>query len=217
MISLYSGTPGGGKSLHVAEKIKYLNMRRVPILTNVQINTKYLKYPDLFFYIDLYDFSPSFLVSWWVQNKEIYNISREGDVLIIIDECQRIFNSRDYNVSGRRAWLDFFSIHRHFCYNIILVAQWDNMIDKQIRALIEMEVKHRRMWTMGKFGKICEIIAMRKLFIVVECYYNLHIKTGSYITIGRRSLYKLYDTHSVFTQDLPKNLKKELDSKNIVL
>lgn len=215
MIQLYSGTPGSGKSLHTADKIRCLNMRGIPVITNIQINTKYLKKPDLYFYVDLYDITPAFLVGWYVSHKEKFNIKHEGDIFVFIDECQRIFNSRDYNVSGRRAWLDFFSIHRHFYYNIILIAQWDNMIDKQIRALIEIEVKHRRMWFMGKFGKICEILAMRKLFLVIECYYTLHVKLSMYLTIGRKKIYRLYDTHAVFKQDLPKNLKKQLEENNI--
>ena len=37
----------------------------------------------------------------------------------------------------------FFSQHRKLGYRVILVAQFSEMIDKQIRALIEYEYIHR--------------------------------------------------------------------------
>lgn len=209
-IYLYSGTPGSGKSLHISERIQALNARRVPIICNLQINLKYLKYPELYIWCDLYDLSPSFLIHEFIEFKKCGAIKHEGDIYLILDEAQRKFNCRDYRDSERRAWLDFFSIHRHFLFNVILSCQWDSMLDKQIRCLIELEVKHRRFWSLGLIGKICEIILMRKIFFRIENYYGLHQVISRDVSFGGKRLYRLYNTHEIIVQDLPRNLIEDL-------
>lgn len=214
-IYLYSGTPGSGKSLHISERIQALNRLRVPIICNLQINLQYLKYPELYIYVDLYDLTPSFLIHEYIEYKKAGLIRKEGDIYLILDEAQRKFNCREYNNPDRRAWLDFFSIHRHFLFSCILCCQWDSMLDKQIRCLIEQEVKHRRFWSLGWIGKICEILAMRKLFFRIESYYGLHQVTGKEISLGGKRLYRLYNTHEIIIQDLPKKLLEDLEENCI--
>jgi hypothetical protein len=73
----------------------------------------------------------------------------EGQCLVIIDEAHRILNSRSFfgrdQGDTRMKLLRFLSEHRHYGYDVILVAQSDIMIDKQARPLIELEVKHMRL------------------------------------------------------------------------
>jgi hypothetical protein len=72
---------------------------------------------------------------------------RESECLLIVDEAHRLLNvregwgSRDV-LQRRKGLLQFFSEHRHFGFDVILIAQADMMVDKQARFLIEHEVKH---------------------------------------------------------------------------
>ena len=59
--------------------------------------------------------------------------------MVIIDECQIIFNCRDFGRKDRGAWVTLFSQHRKLGFNFILITQNDRMLDKQIRALVETE------------------------------------------------------------------------------
>ena len=54
----------------------------------------------------------------------------------LIGEAQILFNSRDWgsNSNKRMAWIKFFSQHRKYGYNFIMIAQFDKMIDRQIEV-----------------------------------------------------------------------------------
>ena len=67
----------------------------------------------------------------------------EGQFLLVIDECQIMFNSREWNVKNRTEWCIFFQEHRKYGYNIILITQFNRLVDRQIRSLVEFEIVHR--------------------------------------------------------------------------
>ena len=74
-----------------------------------------------------------------------HKIGKEGQTLVVIDECQIIFNCRDFGRKDRNAWVTFFAQHRKLGFNVILITQSDRMLDRQIRSLVEEEVKHRKL------------------------------------------------------------------------
>ena len=53
--------------------------------------------------------------------------------LLILDECQELYNSRSWNRKDRLAWCAFYRLHRKLGYDVILISQDDKCIDKQIR------------------------------------------------------------------------------------
>lgn len=223
MIKLYSGTPGSGKSLHIADKIYCLNARRIPIISTMRIDAKKLKHPELFYYYDIFDLTPSILIdfanSW--NDSHRYSGFKEGYIICIIDEAQLLFNTRDFNVAGRKEWLQFFTMHRHYGYNFILATQWDRMLDKQLRALLEFEVVHRKLKNCGKLGFFVSYFLQlvgfgRTPFIAIEKYYPLKEKTGSYLFFGKKRLYKLYNTHEILKTDYNYNtMRKNIQQTNI--
>ena len=78
-------------------------------------------------------------------------LERSGSCLLIVDEAGILFNSRDWMVRAEEAEKvdKFFSQSRKFGYDVILVAQSDRMIDRQIRDLAEYLVRHfnmRKYW-----------------------------------------------------------------------
>ena len=91
-------------------------------------------------------------------NEEMHLPRREHQTLVVIDEAGTIFNSRDWNTKGRMDWLKFFALHRHFGFDFILITQQDNMIDKQIRGLIEFQVVHRKCMSAGIVGPILALL-----------------------------------------------------------
>ena len=199
MIYLYSGTPGSGKSLHTARVIFYALKSGFPVIANFSINLERIKHRRSEFILkDNSDITPDFLIDFsrkFFQGKRV----KEGKLILIIDECQLMFNAREWNIKGRADWLSFFTQHRKYGYDIILVAQFDRMVDRQIRSLIEYEFIHRKISNFGLKGKILSLCAGGNLFISVKVWYPMKEKVGSEFFKARKRYYSLYDTFNSFS------------------
>ena len=202
MIDLYSGTPGSGKSLHLASYIYFALRRGEPVVSNVQINTSCVKKHCVFNYIDTFSLDPAALIdfsrSYWDGNTV-----KEDKILLVIDECQLIFNAREWSKAGRSDWLAFFTQHRKYGYHVILVAQFDHMIDKQIRSLIEYEYIHRKVSNYGVKGKFLSLFMGGHVFVSVKVWYPMSEKVSSEFFHARKKFFKLYDTFAVFDEVKP--------------
>lgn len=197
MIYLYTGTPGSGKSLDTARMIKGQLALKHPVICNFPINKKCVKHPELFEYRDNDALTPDYLMQY---AKEYFKDGRvkEGAINLVIDECQMLFNSRDWSKPNRAEWNKFFQIHRHFGYDIILVTQFDSMIDKQVRSLVEYEVKHRKVSNYGWRGWLLQLFFLAPtLFVKVKVWYPMKERVGSEFYRGNKNLYKLYDTFAL--------------------
>lgn len=200
MISFYSGTPGSGKSLHVAERLYWWVRSGMPCICNFNINLSNIKgkKEKRFYYKNNQEITPQYLIDFARSYIEENGTVKEGSILLVIDECQLLFNSRDWGKSGRAEWLSFFTMHRHLGYDIILVAQFDRMIDRQIRCLIEYEYIHRKVSNFGWKGKIMSLFAFGQLFVYVKTWYPLKEKVGSDFYRAKKIYYSLYDTYVMF-------------------
>lgn len=220
MIYLYTGTPGSGKSYHAAEVINRALRRGMPILANFEINYNPKRHKGDFVYIPTLDLSPDYFKDYAVSH---FKAHKEGQGLIIIDEAQIPFNSRDGLNRSRMKWIEFFSTHRHYGYDIILITQMDRMIDRQVRGLVEIEFKHRKLTNYGAKG-LFMIIVFRKVFVAVKYWYPIQEKIESEFFNCHKRVYTLYDTFKHFdkpqeesTEDMKSriaafNNRKELTS-----
>lgn len=202
MISLYSGTPGSGKSLHLACIIS--NRLRVgrPVIGNFPLACEKLKGRKLGEYleVDNMELTVDLLVRCSQGLQELLGRRlKEGEILLVIDESQILFNSRDYGRKGRAEWLSFFTQHRKLGYEVILVAQFDRMLDRQIRALIEYEYRHRKVSNYGVVGFLMSAVFLGNLFVSVKIWYPMKEKVGSEFFIAKKKYYSLYDTFSLFS------------------
>lgn len=196
MITLYSGTPGSGKSLHCARTIINWSRLGQPVIGNFPVNLRRYKRAR-YTYLPNEKITPDFLTRFsreYFGNKRI----KEGSILLVIDECQLLFNAREWQKTGRAEWLSFFTLHRHLGYDIILIAQFDRMIDKQIRSLIEYEYIHRKMSNFGWQGYVLSLFFGGKTFIAVKRWYPLHERLGSELFHARKRLYSIYDSYATF-------------------
>lgn len=206
MIYLYSGTPGSGKSLHQAEEIYYILRAGKPVLANFEVNTDVIKTRHLgeFYYISNEILSPELLIKY----SQIYfrdHKFKEGQIRLFLDECQILFNAREWSKKGRKEWLSFFSQHRKYGYDIYLVAQFDRMIDRQIRSLIEYEVIHRKVKNFGRWGTFFNLVAGGNLFVAVTMWYPMHEKLSSMWYKGNKKYFELYNTYKTFDNEEVEN------------
>lgn len=199
MVFLYSGTPGSGKSLHQAKDLyDYLKWNKNHlVVANYKLNLdKIRKAKGSFIYLDNEQITPQKLVEI-AQNHFKAHPFYEGAIRVYIDECQLIFNAREWNIKGRSEWLSFFTQHRKLGYDIYLIAQFDRMIDRQIRSLIEYEYIHRKVGNMGKGGAIFNLLAGGGLFVSVKMWYPLHERVGAEWFKYRKKYGQIYDTYTM--------------------
>lgn len=200
MISLYSGTPGSGKSLHLASIIRSrLSHSWGYVIGNFEINKKFVKNPDAYVYLENSELLPTTIANlarnyWSSRGVPI----REGRILLVIDECQILFNSRNWMKTSRSGWIEFFTQHRKYGIDVILVAQYDQMVDKQIRALIEYQYIHRKVSNFGFVGKLMSLFFFGRLHVCVLVWYPIKERISSEFFVARRSLFRLYDTFKVW-------------------
>lgn len=202
MIWFYSGTNGSGKSLHVARDI-YTRLRRRghnKVICTFDVNVKAVKRcRGEVLQVPIYKLSPRMLTQYALKHHRLSGRPDqvEGQTLVVIDEAQRIFNPRDYDKNDRRAWLDWLPEHRKYGFNIILISPYDKMIDKQIRALFEYEVKHRKANNYGFIGFLLSVFHL-PVFFAVTYWYGLRARCGSEAFLCLRRYTRIYDTFQRF-------------------
>ena len=196
MIVLYTGTPGSGKSLDVARQMEAKLLMGHTVIGNMFINQDVLKNrKGKYIFVDTYKLNPKDLAEY---AKRYHKKGVEGQTYLIIDECQTIFNSRDWQKPSMRAWNEFFQTHRHLGYHVYLITQFDRLIDRQLRALVEYNRIHRKVSNAGVKGWIFNLLAGGKLFVCAEEWYRMHMATGSYFFKFKKKYSKFYDSYAAF-------------------
>ena len=217
MITLYSGTPGSGKSFHAAKDIYSRFHRGGGLICNFPV-----KVPDginpksefRFSYWDNSEFSPQRLTAYALKH---HQMGVEGQTLVVLDEAQVIFNCREYGAKDRKDWIKFFTQHRKLGFNILLISQWDRMLDRQIRVLIENEVKHRKLNNYGFGGGLLQLLTGGSTwFIAIEYWYG-----GNKLLLSRnvfrynKKIASIYDSYRMFDDSDGKNALLALDTAGI--
>lgn len=195
MIYLYSGTPGSGKSYHAVLDIyhrltKKKGFKRVIANFGFSLNDGKTMKDSGFFYMDNSDITPSALIKF---ARQFHKIGLEGQTLIVLDEAQILFNSRSWQSDNglRMEWIKFFSQHRKLGFNIIMIAQFDRMIDRQIRCLVEYEVAHMKV---NNYFRIIPVT----VFLAVTRWYGQKMKLYHETMLYRKKIGNMYDTFMMF-------------------
>ena len=218
MITLYSGTPGSGKSLHAAEvTYNWLVYSKQNVIANFPVNRQLLSYNRLerfkakhikaykptkrktgrFFY-----FSDDVMT---VENlrkyaKKFHKPNKEKQTLLIFDECSSddLFNNRSWNNKNRNEWISFFRQHRKLGFEVIFITQSDKLIDRAMRSFVEYEIKHRKANNYKLLGKLLGIFSGGALFFAIEYWYGVKEKIGTTMFRYKKEVGHFYDTYKVF-------------------
>lgn len=195
-IMLYSGTPGSYKSYHAVKySIDWLK-RGGNVITNFPLiyQKRVKKIKGVYEQIDNMTLTIDYLVNFAIEH---HKKGVKAQTLLVIDEASIKFNSREFSNKDRLDWIKFFANHRHFNFDVILIAQQDRMIDRQIRSLIETEYKHRALKSYGFLGFMCNLF-FRGCFMVVEYWYPVRTRVGSSFGVFRKKIADCYDTMGLF-------------------
>lgn len=180
MISLWSGTPGSGKSLHCAHEIKDDLRFNKNVISTCYIDTTYCfmsKIQELIFnlskgkihlynederqknfhYIPIEEITPAYLYDFAAK---YHKFGKEHQTTLVLDECVAIFSPTVLadNIQRWNEWDEFFRKHRHLGYNVIIIPQSKRLISRKVIEYCEFEVKHYNRKNHGNFGFILSLL-----------------------------------------------------------
>lgn len=198
-IYLYTGTPGSGKSFHMAKGIYLRSQYGHFSICNFEVNTDNIKkYKGGYVYFPNSELTPRALIQFALQHRGRRARFKEGQFVLYIDEAGIFFNSRDWNSPMRKEWLEFFAQHRKYGYTIVLAAQFDRQIDRQIRECVEYEMIHRKINNFGKFGKVAGIFFGGTVFICIQVWRQVRQKISTEWIRYNKRVASIYDTFKIF-------------------
>jgi zona occludens toxin len=214
MISIYSGSVGSGKSFHGTHiGLEWLNNRHVianfPILPPKKLRSKMAKkrWADQ---EQRWHFNDEITIQYLIAKSLEHGwIGKESQCLLLIDEAGIIFNSRDWQSAGkqREHWIKFLSQSRKFGYDVIFIAQSDRMIDKQIRGLVEYDVKHLKL-NHSFFLSWLSLLKV-SLFLYNYKWYQTKLKGNMRVALFQKKIAERYDTMRTFNlEELAEQVEK---------
>lgn len=89
MIYCYTGTPGTGKSAHLARVLRFQLDRRNPrpVIANFPINEDIVRHPECFTYVPNHELNPALLTGLADEYWQTHDFKEEY-LTLAIDECQ---------------------------------------------------------------------------------------------------------------------------------
>ncbi len=148
------------------------------------------------------EISPAFLFDYAFKN---HKRGKESQSILIIDEAQMVLGptvmklKSQENKTYRVDWLDFLTQHRHLGFDVIIISQFDRLIDPQVRCLFEYNYVHRKVNNFG-VGWILSIFKI-SLFIQIKMWYGVRQKMGSEFYTYRKYFSKVYDSYSRWNKE----------------
>jgi zona occludens toxin (predicted ATPase) len=154
MIIGFTGTPGSGKSYDAVRKIlDNLSMGRV-VFTNIdgmdtpeclEMIKNVCDLSDLALFKQLIFLQPDQLEDFW-------NHVSPGS-LVVLDEVQKIFSSREWQTEKNKKFGFWCSTHRHHGFDLVLITQDAARIDSAVRSLFEWCYIYRKVNFFGALVK----------------------------------------------------------------
>lgn len=237
MIYFYTGTPGSGKSLHMASEIHDAIWEGKNVIANFEINEDYFKNakhperlgkfiyvnnrdwmtnafttrvtvdpvdggrlkgvvpPGRYSYLDgLYSFALNF------HKRKSDGNFKEHQTLLVLDECQELFNNRMWAKNDRQDWIAFFREHRKYGYDVYLISQDDKVVDKNIRNILQFKVEHRSVKNYKFAGRLLAFLQGGELFVWILSNYQIRgqdARIHSEFFTGKK-FYNFYNSYQTF-------------------
>lgn len=196
-ITLFTGSPGSGKSLDCTEKIINSLENGINVISNYNISISNIKKTRGKLYVKTdEEITVNYLIEFARKN---HTKGKENQTLIVLDEAQLKFNSRAWQDKSRVAWNKFFTVHRHLGYEIILATQKDTFLDSQLRGLIEYEVIHKNI-KKSKLGLIFPF--MPNWFVSITFWYQSRMKVNVRYFLLKKKVIAAYDSYIMFDKIL---------------
>lgn len=129
-----------------------------------------------------------------VQRLSEQHLQDKIQLLFVIDEAQVLFDSRAWSEKNRMPWNIFFSMHRHYRTNFVLITQSYANLDRRIRANIEYQHQHVNIKNATHATHILLGWLPDFMFCSNQFYANGRERIATHWVFCRRKYTRLYDT-----------------------
>lgn len=157
MITLVTAPPGGGKSYYAIRRVADALMEGKPVAGNVQLADDWVR--QIVRHNWVFWLRPFKRRRFLREAADRYHFTEDLDELfrlrlpgrgeargrMVLDEAHNWMNARSWSAEDRREIVQFFSQHRKLGWEVDLIAQHPEMIDKQVRNLCEYIVYLRNL------------------------------------------------------------------------
>lgn len=238
MMSLWTGTPGSGKSLHCAHDIQINLKFGKNIISTCYIDTDLCFYNIFdrfmfnnfgkrrkkpikdkrkknFYYVDIHDITPEYLYEFAAR---FHVFGKEHQTIVYLDECVALFSPTVIgdNVKLWNRWDDFFRKHRHLGYDIVLIPQSAKLISRKVIEYCEYEYRHFNRKNHGMFGFFLALF-LGGLFSWSQYWRGVKSKPLDQGFFTYKPIYgQMYNSYSMFDSTLLP-YKKEWEKKKYYL
>jgi len=176
-IIAFTGTPGSGKTYEAVQKIVHNLMLGKTIHTNIDGIDNELCREMIKGVTGLSDLALTIQLQM-LDHDEVYDFWNHVTPrsVIVLDEVQNYFSSRDWQSEKNKDFARWSSTHRHHGFEVILITQNLERIDTAVRSLVEWCYVFRKV---NFFGSLVQNSYM--------CYgYGGSDATGRPLTINKR-------------------------------
>jgi zona occludens toxin (predicted ATPase) len=138
MIIGFVGTPGSGKTYEAVKKL----LDNLRLGRRIYTNIDGIESPECLEMIKAYcglsdfDLAERLHLLDKLQSQDFWRHVQDGS-LIILDEVHKLFSNRDWASQTNKEFTEWASTHRHNGFDVVLITQDIEKIDKHARSLIE--------------------------------------------------------------------------------
>ncbi len=205
---IIQGVRGEGKSLCAVAKIREYLSRGCPVATNLDLylenllpddnSTLAYRLPDRPRFQDFLYLPPAYDLNYKSEDK---------NGLIVLDELALWMNSRTWKDSGRQEIINWLLLSRKYHWDLMLLTQDHELIDKQIKATVcdylvqASRTDRRKIPYLAPLLEFCFLSGYQPQIHVYDVYYGMSF-VDSRVEQWRfrgKDLYDGYDTNQLFT------------------
>lgn len=227
MIELYTGTPGSGKSLHTAHEIRLYLLAGKQVISTCAIDTDlcflnpfqmwyvnhFKKKPknikrdrraDNFFYIPIEEITPDYLYD---HAAKYHVYGKEHQTVVYLDECVAIFSPTALaedkkGIKKWNAWDTLFRKHRHIGFDLVLIPQQKNLIQRKVLSYCEFETRHYNRKNHGFLGWLFSMFVGGSLFSWSKCWRGVTAPLEQGFFTYKPIYGMMYNSYSMFDDTL---------------
>ncbi len=145
MIIGFAGTPGSGKTYEAVKKITDNLMIGRVVYTNIDGMSDPECLEMIKCYCGLSDLAITRLLHFLeeLQVPEFWRHIEPG-CLVVLDEVQKVFSSREWQSVKNNQFASWASTHRHNGFDLVLISQSMERVDSAVRSLLEWNYVYRK-------------------------------------------------------------------------
>jgi hypothetical protein len=213
MIKIYTGTPGASKTFSAVKELSQKLRYGKRIVTNITITLppKLEKLSKRLYIWDNADITVDNFKDFAAQHHKTDkngDMRDEAQTVVFIDEAHLLFGENYIgDKQSKMDWEEFFSQHRKYGYDIVLVTQHIRRIDRCIRENLESEImcfKFEYMPLKGMmfmiFQVICKLLKIPLFVSITQCVHlhNRELREKHFF-FYKKKIGRMYRTFKMYT------------------